>query len=529
MGQTTRNILKSYFELGDKPTPAEFAAFIDSCFNLLEDELPINKITNLQQILDDLTNGGSGDGDMKKADYDPQAIVEQLIGLTANQAMTNKTVNGVVLKNTGTGESYLNDKGEYSDVTRLPDYLKGVANIGSNNSSLWLVTPKSQYYNGNTYFVYIDFDDNKRKIAQYNHANDEWKVTAWTQTLFALGSNYTNKDYAHASPSVLVDSNGIIHITYSSAKNAGIYYIRSTNPEDILSFNSEVTIATGTDVSASYTSMIEHNNKTVIIYRGEDNGKSAIRRKVSLDAGATWDDDVLLIENAGSDPNGRVYYQSKISKNGRLHLSFHDSSSPYGNHDLFHAYSDNISDTIPSFYTIEHPSTVETLPLSLTGNAKIYDSVSAGWSTCYMLGTAIDDNGNIHIVTYVKKASETGELLHFYHDGNSWVNNLVVKADLSSWTVGSIQGDFINHNGVLLLMTEYISDPAYGTYGKSEIKEFISFDNGLTWKESSLITSKTPTTTANPFYVRGTRDIGWFENSNDYGDGKRVLFATRQR
>lgn len=52
MGQTTRDILKSYFELGDKPTPAEFANFIDSVFNLIEDELPISKVTNLQQMLD---------------------------------------------------------------------------------------------------------------------------------------------------------------------------------------------------------------------------------------------------------------------------------------------------------------------------------------------------------------------------------------------------------------------------------------------------------------------------------------------
>lgn len=52
MGQTTRDVLKSYLELGDKPTQAQFATFIDSVFNLTEDELPISKVTNLQQILD---------------------------------------------------------------------------------------------------------------------------------------------------------------------------------------------------------------------------------------------------------------------------------------------------------------------------------------------------------------------------------------------------------------------------------------------------------------------------------------------
>ncbi len=466
---------------------------------------------------------------MDKTTYDPAGIAEQLVGLAEAQSMTNKEVNGVTLISDGTGESYLNDKGEYTDVSRLPDYLKGVADIGSDNTSLWLTTPKSQYFNGNTYFVYIDLSDNERKIAQYNHAGDLWTVTAWAQTTFVGGSNSTTKDYAHASPSVLVDSNGIIHITYTTAKNADVYYVRSTSAEDISAFNAEVTIATGTTVSASYTSMIEHNSKVVMIYRGEDSGKSAIRRKISLDAGATWINDVLLIENASTDPDARVYYQTKISKDGRLHLSFHDSTTALSNHDLFHVYSDNISDAIPDFYTLDNPATLETLPISLVGNAKIYNSISAGWETCYMLGTAIDNEGDIHIVAYVKKASEDGELLHFYYNGSAWVNNLVIKADLSSWTVGSIQGDIINHNGVLLLMSEYITDPSYGTYGKAEIKEFISFDNGITWNVSTLVTTKTPTTTANPFYVRGTRDIGWFNGSNDYGVGKSVLFATRQR
>ncbi len=59
-------------------------------------------------VLDNL-----GGGTMLAATYDPAAIVEQLVGLTATQALTNKTVNGVNPVNTGSGSLALFDDGTY--------------------------------------------------------------------------------------------------------------------------------------------------------------------------------------------------------------------------------------------------------------------------------------------------------------------------------------------------------------------------------------------------------------------------------
>lgn len=47
----TRNILKSYFETGDTPTAAQFAALIDSVFNLNDDAISIATVTGLQNAL----------------------------------------------------------------------------------------------------------------------------------------------------------------------------------------------------------------------------------------------------------------------------------------------------------------------------------------------------------------------------------------------------------------------------------------------------------------------------------------------
>ena len=56
----------------------------------------------------------SGLGLMRPATYDAVGVSEQLVGLTATQLLTNKTVNGVVLSDAGASTSYLAADGTYS-------------------------------------------------------------------------------------------------------------------------------------------------------------------------------------------------------------------------------------------------------------------------------------------------------------------------------------------------------------------------------------------------------------------------------
>lgn len=58
--------------------------------------------------------GGGGSGDMLASTYDPASISEQLVGLTATQSLTNKSVNGVTLITGGSSTSYLSADGTYS-------------------------------------------------------------------------------------------------------------------------------------------------------------------------------------------------------------------------------------------------------------------------------------------------------------------------------------------------------------------------------------------------------------------------------
>jgi len=51
--------------------------------------------------------------DMNTAVYDPANVAEQLVGLTAPQVMTNKTINGVTLTNSWSATNFLNEQWNY--------------------------------------------------------------------------------------------------------------------------------------------------------------------------------------------------------------------------------------------------------------------------------------------------------------------------------------------------------------------------------------------------------------------------------
>lgn len=55
-------------------------------------------------------------GDMSKATYDPANIAQQVVGTTAAQSLTNKSINGVTLTAAGSASQFLNGAGGYTSV-----------------------------------------------------------------------------------------------------------------------------------------------------------------------------------------------------------------------------------------------------------------------------------------------------------------------------------------------------------------------------------------------------------------------------
>ncbi len=401
---------------------------------------------------------------------------------------------------------------KWVDEVIKSEKIKKNVPVGNNVTSLWLVSPKAVYYNGNTYIVYNDYDDNDRKIAKYNHATDTCTTNTWTQTAFDTGSNSTGRDYAHAAPTIFIDSNGYINLSYTGYKNGNIYNIRSTNAEDITTWDSEVTVLSDSNTTA-YPTIVEVNNTYVIFYR-KFSTNYKLARKISSDNGSTWTNEVIITDYF-------PYYQVRVDSNERVHIAWH--SNPVStNINLYYIYTDDAEAATPIWKTVDG-STV-TIPLSVS-SAKIFDS-TINWDTCYILGLVPDNAGKIHIFAEVTDSVNDDEILYFEYSGSSWNETTIVTGTFQTWsTAGRIFGDvtFVNDN--IYLTIPYIYDTSFGTYGKSELQEWVSYDKGSSWKFNEYITVNSPDTTANPFYARNSKNILWFEGDDDYGIGKELYIG----
>ncbi len=102
-------------------------------------------------------NTPAGAGDMDTATYDAATVAEQLVGLTAVQILTNKDINGVILNSTGLPTAFLNATGSYTtpagggdmstltyDAASVSEQLIGLtASQNMTNKSVNGVTPVS--------------------------------------------------------------------------------------------------------------------------------------------------------------------------------------------------------------------------------------------------------------------------------------------------------------------------------------------------------------------------------------------------
>jgi len=280
-----------------------------------------------------------------------------------------------------------------------------------------------------------------------------------------------------------------------------MYIVKSTNPEDITSFNLEVVVESGLS-AATYPTLFEIGSTLVLFYRGNYSTDQTISRALSIDGGSTWTDVINITTYY-------PYYQVRKDTNDRIHLVWH--AKPSANENIYYVYSDDITSTSPTWKTAD--GTTVSIPLGIT-DALVFDST--GWDNCYILGCIPDDLQGIHIFAYLSHSTNTDQLVHFRWSGSAWVQIIIAEENLTSWTLGSIQGDVKFQDGNIYLLSEYIEG------GISENKEWVSYDRGLTWQFNRYVTVGSVATTANPFYIKDSREYGWFEGSDDYGVGKKI-------
>lgn len=412
------------------------------------------------------------------------------------------------LAGTTPGESPSTTPAKWEEVPIIKNNsIKSIDGL-TDSTSLWLTNDKSQYYAGYTYFVYNDYSDNTRRIIKYNNNSKEWSSpVTLTTTSYVGGGNVDGQDYAHAAPSIFIDSGGYINLFYAGYKQGNVYNIRSSNSADISSWDSEVLAVSGGTTTA-YPTLIEVGGDFVLFYR-TFNVVPILARKVSVNEGSTWGTELQINDYY-------PYYVVRVDSNDRIHLAWHERTAV--DEDLFYAYSDDIKVASPTLYDAADAS--QTLPLVNTV-CKVFDS-SISWDGFYLLGMDVDVNDKPHLIGLAYDAINTDELMHFEYTSGWNSTTILVSNNIKNDAYVALvaEGD-VKCIGEEVYCMFCIKDIVY------ELHEYKSPNNGGAWIKDNDITSNSTTNNTNPCYVIGEKSSIskiWFSGTNHYQTGKNVYF-----
>lgn len=136
-----------------------------------------------------LISDPNANGNMVSSTYDPTGVNQQLVGITAAQSLTNKTVNGVVLTNTGSATQFLNAQGNYVTVSG-----GGVSVSNQGNNRLITATSTTDALNAESELTYsngnLTVNSTNAAITAFSSSN-----TGSTSVSSQAGSNLSLQNF----------------------------------------------------------------------------------------------------------------------------------------------------------------------------------------------------------------------------------------------------------------------------------------------------------------------------------------------
>jgi len=282
----------------------------------------------------------------------------------------------------------------------------------------------------------------------------------------------------HCSPSIAVDKDGYIHVALCNHASGSPVFLRSTNPEDITSWETEDIPHTSAYVT--YLRYIKDENGELYAYYRDD-----VPRKLAKynRTNKTWE---LIVSDLVDTSTNQCYIDIVATPDGKFHLvgmwrTGAIDDSDFSHRNAFYAYSDDHGQT----WRHIADGSAFTLPISedqLT-SSDIFEPASQGTSIEIMNNQKCDAHNGYIIVPYLK--TDTNDRLNYFvsvWDGSSWrVIQVSNYTDTPTRLYTNVERDmgrpsvFIASDGRAFLFTKvgsngyidvYYADPPYDTWSK---------------------------------------------------------------
>jgi hypothetical protein len=321
----------------------------------------------------------------------------------------------------------------------------------------------------------------------------------------------------HFGPVIWADSKDFLHVLSGCHKTPGTHVISKT-PANIGSNNNDWEIAAQVAPSLSYPSVSQVLNKQNLIYYRTGEHRSNWTYSISKDDGKSWQspkNPIVDLNNRGELANVSHEEMDEASSY-QTYLPSKDGKSI---HVAFMYYDDNKGELPEKFYNPLYKKDVGTLKTNLyyarvnletqkvfnfegkeianpivlsdaNSDCKIWDT---NWRGSGIPPDIINDKNNnpafLHVLT-----EEVVEKLNYYYIrrvGNQWKQTIIAPA-CHKWNGSHL---FLDEDGILhayLLMDDgYFESKGKGVMnnhgGGTRIEEWISEDNGETWKKESTL------------------------------------------
>lgn len=366
---------------------------------------------------------------------------------------------------------------------------------------LWLIRPTAVDASGSGDIFRVWQDSigagtGRIRIAQWSAGTGKWSAAVTIATGDLLD--------AHCSPSICIDTNSYLHVTWAGFNSATqkIRTVKSTNQLDISAWDAVVDVVSAGGASdRTYPCMLAlPNTHLVLTYRES----STWVKKVSLDGGTTWSATAQTILTSE-----RAYCEWQVDSNGRVHLAWHSTAAAGATNGLNinYLYSDNADSDSSTWKAID--GTAATLPLASespnsVSTGRVFATVASGFTTSYLRGIGVDNSNNVIIScdSFVSGTPASSECQAFTYSAGAWTKRtLFTGATVGLPSTGSpnrAEGGVRWVSGNTWRMLVGI----YSALSVGEVQEWESTDSGANWTKIADLTSASSRGNIHAQYVR---------------------------
>jgi len=250
----------------------------------------------------------------------------------------------------------------FTDIFHLND--RSILSPSKSSTSVWHSRPRTKYYNGKTYFAYVDSVLEEIHITAYTHSTKTWA----TPVKICDTPSTSDSTQAHMQPTLDIDSSGYIYVAWGNlvATTGTVYVYKSDSAEDISAWTALTSPASGTENGPCYAIILIDSNDYLIVFWRNNNTAYKI---YSVDGGTNWTGRQTI-----ATTTDRIYYAVCIGSDDRVHLAYSDFDTPtyYG---VWYAYTDNIIDAGTDWFEADGSSWA--VPFGVTADGRLLDTANS--------------------------------------------------------------------------------------------------------------------------------------------------------